>query len=163
MGRIGQFTAICVAASLVVASTDICAATQPASTAEILAIQSLVADILGPAPSSDSPSSTSAFSVLDVQRLLSGLSESDEGQPSTAMSDWWALSPAPLRGTSLEATPIARLIEVPRASASIESSAGALSDDAYTARAAPVLATWNQQTRLNNPSTSTWRNHHEID
>jgi hypothetical protein len=115
MGRIGQFTAICVAASLVVASTDICAATQPASTAEILAIQSLVADILGPAPSSDSPSSTSAFSVLDVQRLLSGLSESDEGQPSTAMSDWWALSPAPLRGTSLEATPIARLIEVPRA------------------------------------------------
>jgi len=114
MGRIAQFTAFCVAASLVVASTDICAATQPACAAEILAIQSLVADILDPAPSSDSPSSTSTFSVLDVQRLLSGLSDSEEGQPSTAIPTWWALSPAPLRGTSLEATPIARLIEVPR-------------------------------------------------
>ncbi len=114
MGRIAQFTAICVATSLVVASTDTCAASQPASTAEILAIQSLVADILDPAPSSDSPSSTSAFSVLDVQRLLSGLSNSDEGQPSTVMPDWWALSPAPLRGASIDAALASRRIEVPR-------------------------------------------------
>lgn len=114
MGRIAQFTAICVAASLVVASTDTCAATQPASAAEILAIQSLVADILDPAPSSDSPSSTSALSVLEVQRLLSGISEPDESEPSKAAPTSWALPPAPLRGLSMEAIPVARLLEVPR-------------------------------------------------
>lgn len=114
LGRTAQFTAICVAASLVVASTDISARTQPVSTANILAIQSLVADFLEPAPSADSSASTSALSVLEVQRLLSGISEPDESEPSKAAPTSWALTPAPLRGLSMEAIPVARLLEVPR-------------------------------------------------
>lgn len=114
IGRAAPMTAFCLAASLVVASTGNRVTTVETNAVEVLAIQSLVAHILDPATPSPAPSSTVPYSVLDVQRLLSGLSDSEEGQPSSVAPDWWALSPAPLRGTSIEAAPVARLIEVPR-------------------------------------------------
>lgn len=174
MGRFARAIAICVAASLVVASTDICTATQEARTAEILAIQSLVADILAPVSSAGNPSSIEASTVLDVQRLLSGISESDEGPASTTLPVWWALSPAPLRGLSLDAASVTRLIEVPRAadegrqqqvqpfpppplSRVMERYRMML-----TPHAPPLSAPPNRQIRLNNQFNSTWSRHHEI-
>ncbi|MBL7649192.1 MAG: hypothetical protein JNK74_23690 [Candidatus Hydrogenedentes bacterium] len=113
LDRTAQFTAMCIAASLVVASTDISAGPNPVSTANVLAIQSLVAEFLEPTSSPASSASTAPLNVLVVQRLLSGVSAPDESEPSEATPTSWALIPAPPRGLSMEAIPVARLLDVP--------------------------------------------------
>lgn len=104
----------CMALNTPVFNTDIV----ESAPADVLALQSLVAEVLKPSAPPPHPPTNGLSTVLDVQRLLGDTSGAEQQQSSGEASQCWALAPANHRGhvSELAPTPPLRVIEVPRTS-----------------------------------------------
>ena len=87
--------------------------------ADVLAIQSLVAEVLDPALTPRAGADSALSTVLDVQRLLGGTPDAGQRQRSPEAPVCWAVTSAPLRGDLPDFTPmpLVRSVEVPRSAA----------------------------------------------
>ena len=104
----------CMALNTPVLSADVL----ESAPADVLALQSLVAEVLKPPPPSPHRPTNALCTVLDVQRLLGDSSGAEQQQCPTDASRCWALAPPCHRGPFLElaSTLPLRGIEIPRTS-----------------------------------------------